>query len=72
MFLCGICSKRDSTKPFIPNGGEYDKEFDGFHWLSFDEMLLSQLKKLIHMHRWLEKSESLKNYPKLAIQKSIP
>ena len=53
--------KEDATKSFKSDGDEYDKEFDDFHWLSFDEVLTSPIEKFDpHMHRLIEKIKKLK------------
>ena len=54
--------KEDATKSFEPYGDEYDKEFDDFHWLSFDEALSSPIEKLDpHMHRLIHKINKWRN-----------
>jgi 8-oxo-dGTP diphosphatase len=48
--------KEDSTKFIRLDGNEYHKEFDNFHWLSFDEILSSPIEKFDpHMHRLIQK-----------------
>lgn len=48
--------KEDSTKSFMADGDEYNKEFSGFHWLSFDEVLSLPIEKFDpHMHRLINK-----------------
>jgi len=48
--------QEDSAKFFRTDGEEYDKEFDDFHWLSFDEVLSSPIEKFDpHMHRLIHK-----------------
>lgn len=48
--------KEDSTKSFKPSGDGYSKEFDNFHWLSFDEVLESPISNFDpHTHRLIQK-----------------
>ncbi|MBU1118611.1 NUDIX domain-containing protein [Patescibacteria group bacterium] len=53
--------KEDATKSFKSDGDEYSKEFDDFHWLSFDEVLESSIEKFDpHMHRLIQKIRKYK------------
>jgi len=54
--------KEDATKSFKSNGDEYDKEFEDFHWLSFDEVLSIPIEKFDpHMHRLIGKIRKFKS-----------
>jgi 8-oxo-dGTP diphosphatase len=46
----------DSTSHLRVDGDEFDKEFDAFHWLFYDEILALPIEKLDpHIHRVIRK-----------------
>ncbi|MEI7653487.1 MAG: NUDIX domain-containing protein [bacterium] len=52
----------DSTKSFQSDGTESSVEFDGFHWLGFDEIMSTPIEQFdLHMHRLIMKIRKFKN-----------
>jgi 8-oxo-dGTP pyrophosphatase MutT (NUDIX family) len=51
--------QRDSNKPINDQLPEFQREFDKYYWLTFDEILHIDIKKLnANMHRFVRKLQS--------------
>lgn len=50
----------DSTEPINDNAEEFKREFGGFHWMTFDEILSKPIEEFDpNMHRFVRKLETV-------------